>query len=212
MTAEPESALQRRLASEFSKRGWSYDMDTVPAILEDVQARGLVVPARAAEAVPRLFLDRNGTTRDALAEAISAAIGGMTIASPQSAITIITSNDNRHQVNVGGDITGGVVQTGGQQIVAQTDSSKEDVLAAITALVRAGLSGHWDGEVARDLGEVIDSRSDVTIEDVREVATDVARQTDADPGRVKTLVTEIATEAAGGTVTAGILAALGMLF
>jgi hypothetical protein len=211
MSLESEESLQRSLASEFSRRGWSYDLDTVPAILDDVRARGEVVPARAAQAVPRFFLDRNSTTRDVVARAIEAAIGGKVIAPSPSPVTIITTNDNRHQINVGGDVSNSALQTGGQQIVAQTTSPKEDILDAVSALVVAGINGHWDIAAAADLAEIIDARDDITMDDVRSTAAEVAGASDAESGRLKSFLNKIAAGGLGGALSTGIVAAIGAL-
>lgn len=76
MTEFNRSRFQRLLAHEFDVRGWAYDHETPDLIREAIEAGS---PATAAaQKASTLWLRRNHTTRDALAEVIERVLAKMT--------------------------------------------------------------------------------------------------------------------------------------
>jgi hypothetical protein len=94
----------------------------------------------------------------------------------------------------------------------QASASKDDLLAAVSTLVRGGLSDDWNDNAAQQLAQVIDGRDDITIEDVRDAARAAAEAEQAEPSKVKALLTRISVGAVSGSLGTGIVAALGALF
>jgi hypothetical protein len=206
--------LQRRLASEFSAQGWPYEHDLAPALIDSVERGGPADGQALARQVPANYLDRNGIEREQMAKVLDRALGGQAVEAGSGNTITIVSNDNRNaiQLGEGASIVNSQVNTTGNQMVVQAESSKEDVLATAMALVRAGLTGDWNEGAARDLGQIIDGRDDITIEDVREMVRQAVEEEKPEKGRIKELVTKISTSAVAGALSTGIIAALGALF
>ena len=203
--------MQRLLAEEFERQGWTYDLATVPRILEEVSQTGTGDPQRLAAQVPADFLARSGTTRAQVADAIGRAIGGKVLEIERDAGTTLVFNDHSITLGAGAHVSGGNLNTG-SQVVVQANSDKADVLTAVAALVTAGLQGEWSPEAASELAQLIDSRADITVEDVRDTTVQAAEEVGSEPGRVQTLLTQIATGAMSGALGTGISAGLGSLF
>lgn len=206
--------LQRALAAEFERQDWPYEHDVAPALLDEIERSGATDGHALAGRVSADFLDRHGIARQQMALVLDRTLGGKTVERERSVVTSLVINDNRHAIQIGdhAQVTASALNAGGNQLVIQANTSKHDVLAAVSALVRDGLACEWNAEAARDLNKVIDARADVTIEDVREIATEAARVEQPESGRVKALVTKISTGAISGALGTGIVAALGALF
>lgn len=206
--------LQRRLAGEFAAQGWPYDHDLGPALLDSVERGGASDGEALVRRVPADYLDRHGIAREQMVRVLDRALGGQTIEATSAGTTSVVINDNRYSITVGtgASVSNSQLNTAGNQLVVQAETSKEDVLATAMTLVRAGLTGDWNEAAARDLGEVIDSRADIGIEDVREMVRQVVDQDKPEKGRIKELVTKISTGAISGALSTGIIAALGTLF
>jgi hypothetical protein len=136
--------------------------------------------------VPADYLDRYGITRDQMANVLERALGGKSVESEVTSTTSVVITDNRYAINIGdhAQVSESQLNTAGSQLVIQADASKVDVLAAISVLVRGGLTGDWNEAAAGDLGQVIDARQDITIEDVREIAKQAVETEKADGGRI----------------------------
>jgi hypothetical protein len=205
--------MQRRLATEFERHGWEYDLTTSSDLLDEVERAGSVDPERLAVMVPREYRERVGATTMDLHGAIKHAIGGRTLTPEQPPThNTITINDNRYSIKVGegAQISGGNLNTG-SQIAIQGGSPKEDVLDAVATLVTAGLGGEWNVEAIDDLARAVAARDDITLEDVRVRALDAAQQTGAGGAKIRALLEQIASGTAIGVLTPGITAALGHL-
>lgn len=206
--------LQRRLASEFAAQGWSYEHDLAPALLDSVERGGAADGETLVRRVPADYLDRHNIAREQMVRVLDRALGDQTIEAGSGGTTSVVINDNRYSISVGAEasVSNSQLNTAGNQLVVQAETSKEDVLATAIALVRAGLTGDWNDAAARDLGEVIDSRADIDIEDVREIVRQVVEEEKPEKARIKELVTKISTSAISSALSTGIIAALGTLF
>jgi hypothetical protein len=164
--------------------------------------------------LPSDYLDRNGIDRQQMVGVLDRALGGVSVDAGLGNTTSVVINDNRFaiQVGPGASVSSSQFNTAGNQIVVQTESSKKDVLAVARALVRAGLSGDWNAAAARDLSQLVDARSDISIEDVREMVRQVAEEEKPEKGRVKEMLTKVSTSAIAGALSTGIIAGLGALF
>lgn len=215
MTEATPAALQRFLAAEFERRGWEWDLGEGRGIVEGAVASGRVDPARLAAEVSSTYLQRAGATRAEMAAAIKRALGGfMPRAEPVAPFTLVL-NDNRYQLNMarGAQITDSTVNVGGSQVVIGPGANRAEVLAGVSALVRAGFFGDWNGEAAARLAEAIDARDDITFEDVETVVIEAAAA-EAEPpegGHIRGLLGRVAEEGLGGALGTGISAALGWL-
>jgi hypothetical protein len=210
MTLATRSEMQRLLASEFERHGWTYDLNVAPAILDEVERTHSVDPGQLASKVPAEYVERVGATRGDLVEAIARAIGGRELkAETQNTLTI---NDNRYSINIaaGAQITGSTLNTG-SQISIRGDSPKEDIFDAIATLVTAGLGGKWNVEAADDLAQVVAARADITPEEIQRTTLAAATAAGADASQIKELLREIAAGAISGVLGTWLIAALGSL-
>ncbi|HEX3518854.1 MAG TPA: hypothetical protein VHT29_07460 [Solirubrobacteraceae bacterium] len=200
--------MQRLLATEFERHGWTYDLNTVPAILDEVERTGTVEPHRLAANVPTEYIERVQATRADLVDAITSAIGGRALATETR--NTLTIHDNRYSIkfDAGAHISGSTLNTG-SQISIQGDSPSEDILDAIATLVSAGLGGEWNVEAADDLAEMVAGRADITPEEIQRRT--LAAAAGADASQVKELLREIASGTISGVLGTWIVAALGSL-
>jgi hypothetical protein len=201
--------IQRRIATEFERNGWEYDLSVGTQLVRAIDRAGGVDGESLAQRVPTDFLVRNTVTREAVANAIERAVGGASIERAVEAATVVI-NDSRYSINLGpgAEIEGSTINVGGTQINVSANVEKNEVFAAAEALIRAGLSGNWNPYAARDLAAVIDQRGDVTVDEIRELTTEVATATKPTSDRVRDFLTQIAANAIGGALSVGISAGL----
>lgn len=69
--------LQRRLATEFARRGWEYDLSVGPAVVDEALRRGEVEAPALAAVVPTDYRKRLGATTEDMSDAISRAFSGV---------------------------------------------------------------------------------------------------------------------------------------
>ncbi|MEA2639641.1 MAG: hypothetical protein QOF51_1035, partial [Chloroflexota bacterium] len=203
------SELQRLLAVEFDQRGWQYDLDTAHSMVDEAVRCGAVdVQALAAQA-PAAFLRRNHTDRDALARAIERAIGGRVPVPEQGSKVTLVAQDNRQyhlSMGPGAQITDSNVNVGATQINIQPGAHRDELLAGVRALVRAGLTGDWDADAARALSRTLEGRDDIEYTDVEEVTAEVVKEEAATQGRVRDFMSKVAAGGLGGALSHGIIA------
>ena len=213
MTDLTPSDLRTRLAAAFDARGWEYDLVTGKAVAERTERDGRIDPAALASAVPNSFLQRTGATRDEVEAVIEHVAGGRVLRAEERTPATLVVNDNRHQLNLGqgAQIVNSQVNVSGKQINIRADSSKDDVMAGVAELVRAGLNDGWDPAAARDLAEVVDARDDVASADIEAVVREVAAEEAAEPGRARRMIESITEQGFGGALAVGIVKALTLL-
>ena len=210
MTAATRTEMQRLLAHEFERRGWSYDLVTVPTILDEVQRVHVVEPERLAETVSAEYLERVGATRVDIAGAIKDAIGDRELVAETTTTMIV--NDHRYSINfgTGAQVTGSSLNTGAP-ISVQGGSPKEEILDALATLVTAGLGGEWNTEAADGLAQVIAGRGDISSRDIQDRALAAAEAAGTDRGRARELITQVASGTVSGVLAPWIIAALGQV-
>lgn len=211
MTDTTPAALQRLLAAEFDRRGWPYELGVVSDLVEHVENTGRVDATALAARVATTYLERNGITRGGMARAIQRAIGDRTVAVEPPPVMLVI-NDHSHNLTLGGNaaITGDV-NVGGTQINIKQTANKDELIAAVEALVRAGLTGTLNINAALELQDVLVARDDITVEDIHAATVSAAAAEQPDRGRVRALLTQIATGGLGGALGTGISAGLGEL-
>jgi hypothetical protein len=205
--------LQRSLAAAFEAQGWPYEHAFAPALFEHMEKLGASDGATLAQHVSADFLDRHHITREHMGRVLDKAIGGQTLERDAPSETTLVFTDNRYSIQIGdhSQVSNSTLNTG-NQIIVQASASKDDLLEAVSALVRGGLSDDWNDDAAQQLAQVIDGRDDIMIEDVRDAARAAAEAEQAEPGKVKALLTRISVGATSGALGTGIVAALGALF
>jgi hypothetical protein len=206
MTSTTAAELQRLLGSAFESRGWEYDLTVGSRIVEEVKRRHGVDAQALALTIPRTWLARNGAALDEVAEAIGHAIGGRT-PEPEEPATAVLNFDNRsYTLNLGqgAQIASSHVNVGGTQIDVHAEASRDEVLDAVAVLVRAGLTTGWNADVARELGGVIDARTDVGLVDVEAAVKDIVGAVSPEPGRARRMIESISSEGLGGALATGI--------
>jgi len=205
----PPSELQRLLAVEFDQRGWQYDLDTAHSLVDEAVRRGAVDAQALAARVPTAFLRRNHTDRDALARAIERAIGGRVPEPEHDATVTLVAQDNRQfhlSMGPGAQITDSNVNVGGTQINIQPGADKDDLLAGVRAIVRAGLTTEWDPHAARALSRALEGRVDIEYTEVEEVTAEVVKEEATTQRRARDFMSKVAASGLGGALSAGIMA------
>jgi ribosome-associated translation inhibitor RaiA len=126
-------------------------------VVAEAERRGVVEPAVLATRVSSTWLAQNAATREQVTAAIDRAIGGRVVRLHERTPVTLVINDNRHQLNMGAgaQIADSQVNVSGTQINVRAEAPKEDVMAAVAALVRAGLNDDWNPNAARALAEVV---------------------------------------------------------
>lgn len=211
MTDATPAELQQLIAAEFDRRRWEYDLTIGRQLVAEIERRGAIDARGLVQKIPTEFLHRNHTNRDTVAAALERAIGGLT-PKRDPAFASLVINDNRYQVNISGGskIENSKLNVGeGTQINVDVHASRDDVLTAVEAILRAGLAEEWNADAARDLANVIDARDDVDFEDVRAITTEVIDAEKPPRGRVKALLEKIALSGLGGALATGISAGAG---
>jgi hypothetical protein len=210
MSGADRAEMQRLLASELERRGWEYDLTTVPGILDEVERTGTVDPTHLAGRVSGEYLNRVGASRADVADAIAQAIGGRTLTRPPSPPPAITI-DNRNSINFGdgAQISGTNINVNsGSQISLRGDSPKEEVLDAIATLVTAGLGGEWSTDEADELDRVVASRQDILAKDVEDTTLLAAEQAGASGFSAKALAQQVVGGTASGVLASAVVAGL----
>jgi hypothetical protein len=212
MSGATPAELQRMIAAAFNSQGWEYDLAVAPQLINAIRKQKGVDAIRLVAILPAVFFERNRVSKDVVAAVMERALGGKTLEEEASVPTTIVIGGKNYQLNVGdgASIVNSNVNVGeGAQIVATTDADKQDVLLAVEAIVRAGLSGDWNDDAAKELAALVDSRSDLDYEDVQKVAAQVVNAEQPNKQRVKDLLTRIATSGLAGALATGITAGVG---
>ncbi len=212
MTSIAPTELQRLIASAFDAQGWEYDLSIGPKFVDAIRKRGTAEPAQLVQLLPGVFFERNRVDRALVEDAIANAIGGRSVqeAGNMPATVVIGSNNYQLNVGAGASIVNSNVNLGaGAQVNVGSDASKEDVLLAVEAIVRAGLAGDWSDDAGRDLGRALSARSDLSYEDVQHVAANVAKAEQPTKQRAKDFLTRVAASGLSGALATGITAGLG---
>ncbi len=213
MTDATPSQFQTLLAAEFDHQGWQYDLGLGPALLAEVEKSGSVDAQALATSVPATFLQVNRTTRENLAAAINRAVGGRTVV-PAKEVATLVFEDHSHNVTISGhaQVHGSNFNLGdGTQFNVSVGGQREDVLAALAALLSAGFGGEWNEEAAAGLALVIQARDDIDLDDVRETTAEVVKLEEPPASRAREMMEKIATAGLGGAFGTGITAVLGQL-
>lgn len=211
MSDATPAELQTAIAAEFERQGWEYDLNVGRGLVARIEQTGEVDAPKLAQHLPSTFLERNGVTREVVAMAIARALGGRTPVREEASATIVIA-DNRYQVNLGAGarITGSNLNVGdGTQLNIHASASKADVMAAVEAILRSGLVGRFNAEAARELASVLEQRSDIGLDDIQTVTTEVIDARQPDQGRAKEFLNDVAVAGLGGAFGTGIAAAVG---
>lgn len=212
----PRAELEAMLAEEFGAQGWDYSLGISRALAGGLIEGSPVNPTALAMRVSAGDLERIGIGREDLTAAIERSIGTYLIAerpAPQS-ITV-TINDQRYQLHVSGSarVEGSYLNFGGTQvnIDVDVDVSRDQVMAGVEALLRAGLAGEWDPAAAEALAQVISTRGDLSAEEISTLTQEVGKAERPEPGRIRALLEKVAVGAATSTLGQGLTAGLGLL-
>ncbi|MEA2393246.1 MAG: hypothetical protein QOJ82_1137 [Solirubrobacteraceae bacterium] len=93
-------------------------------------------------------------------------------------MTLVARDNRQYHLSMGpgAQITDSNVNVGGTQINIQPGADRDELLAGVRALVRAGLTGDWDADAARALSRTLEGRDDIEYTDVEEVTAEVVRR------------------------------------
>jgi hypothetical protein len=216
VTDTSPSKMQELLAAEFDRQGWEYDLTIGSALIEEIERVGTVDPEHLASLVPSAFVSRHGTTRPLVAAALGRALGGRRPKrDTERAATLVFADHRTYEVNLGpgAAISHSNLNLGdGQQINVNVEGAREDVLAAVDAIVSAGLTGEWNDDAVRELGAVLDTRDDLTLQDVTATVIATVERERPSQGRAKQLLDRIAVSGLGGLLTIGLSSGIGEVF
>ena len=211
----PESSpaeVQTLIAAAFDRRGWEYEPSLGLVISAELERTGRIDPAKLAQRVSADFLYRAGTDRESVQAAIEAAVGERTLG-PSQASTVLQFADNRsYEVNLGrgAQINNANLNIGdGQQINIHSSTPTPQLLAAVEALVLAGLEGEWNEDAAAELADVVNGRDDITLDDIRELTVRTVEAQAPTHGRVKGFLNDVASKTMTGVFSAGLISGLG---
>ncbi|MFL5833456.1 MAG: hypothetical protein ACJ76B_05710 [Solirubrobacterales bacterium] len=210
----PAAELEAMLAEEFGAQGWDYSLGVSRALAGGLAEGSPVDPTALAERVSTGDLKRIGIERDDLVVAIERSVGAYCVATrPTSQSVSITINDQRYQLHVSDSarVEGSYLNLGGTQVNVDIDVSRDQVLAGVEALLRAGLAGEWDPAAAEALGEVISARGDLSANEISALTQEVGKVERPDPGRIRALLEKVAVGAASSTLSSGLTTGLGLL-
>jgi hypothetical protein len=215
MSAHTPAQMLRLIAELFDRQGWQYDLTLGPELVAHIERAGSADGQALAQRIPADFFDRNRTTRQTVAAALDRALAGRSVErSEQPAVTLQFADNRQYVVKLarGAQLTNSNLNLGdGTQVNVNVEVGKDEVLAGLEVLLRAGLAGELDHDALRDLGSVIDSRDDIEVEDVRQLTAEVVRTEQPTQGKVKALLGKLAVSGVGGAVGTGISAAIGEL-
>jgi hypothetical protein len=214
MSETTPARMQRLIADAFDKQGWEYDLTLGPTLVAEIEHEGTVDAERLVRRVPAAFIERNRTTRSTVAAVIDRAVGGHSLKRDEAVTTLVFADNRRYEVRLGrgAQIHNSNLNVGeGMQVNVDLKAREDDILAAVESILRAALAGDWNEEAARDLASVIDSRDDIDLDDVRELAAEVVQTEQPKQGRVKALLGKIAVSGLGGALGTGLSAGLGTL-
>lgn len=212
MTETSPARMQSLLAAEFERQAWEWDLTVGSGIVEEVERSGRVDAERLARRVPADFFARARTNRHELATAIDSALGGSTPSAPaHAAPTTLIVGGTHHTLTMGAGATlsGSRFTVGGTQINIEADTNKQEVLAAVAALVQAGLANQWNADAAGALAQTINARDDIDVEDVQEVTGEIVKREAPRQGGAKAFLAKVAAGGLGGALGTGISAGIG---
>ncbi len=213
MSDATPAQMQSLLAAELDRQGWQYDLDLGSALIAEIEKRGSVDPKALADAVPATFLERNRTTRENLAAAIARAIGDHTPVQRKEVATLVIE-DHSHNVTISGNaqVHDNNFNVGdGTQVNVSVGGMRENVVAALAALLSAGFGGDWNEEAAAGLAQVIQKRDDIDLDDVIKTTAEIVKLEQPSASRAREMMEKIATAGLGGAFGTGITAVLGQL-
>jgi hypothetical protein len=204
--------LQSRLASEFSRRGWEWDLVEGKNVIEAFASDGVRDPSQLAKRVSATYRQRVDASNADIAEAVEAAFSGVRGVKEYTGRTTVVINDHSHSLHIGAGATVNardIVQ--GDKIEVDASVDRDVVLGVITELVRGGFAGEWNTDAAHDLANVLDERKDIDVDDVARVTTEVAKEERPSPGALTQMSQDIASSGLGGALAVGITQAIGAL-
>jgi hypothetical protein len=123
-------------------------------------------------------------------------------------------NDHSYSVNIGpgAQISGSNINIGpGTQLNIDAAADRDEVLAGVAAIVRAGLTGDWNDDAARALAEAIGARDDIATDDIREITAEVVEHAQPSRGRAREMLEKVTASGLGGALATGISAGLGQV-
>jgi DNA-binding NarL/FixJ family response regulator len=203
--------LLRALGDEFQSRGWSDDSDLALKITHDAQTLRRLDANAAATLASRGFLLRNRTSRAKLRGALASVFAGRTLLDPDLDHPHTMPAPQHTNITIGDGNTGVNINVGGQQVNVTAQSSKDDVLAGVAALVRAALQGEVPATQFAQLDQLISARNDLEQKDIETVTAEIVEQAAPPPSKLTQLRNSVITSAGSGLLVQGIIAVLNSL-
>ena len=200
-------ALIRELGDCFEGHGWRDDENLALAIAEQARAAG-ALDADAAASASGSFLTRNGIDRSQLYEAIVSVFAGRHLLPAESDYPATINNS--FEIHGDGNVISNV-NLGGQQYNLTSESSADEVIGAVRALIREALDSGLSDSMLAGLGRYVESRPDIDQAQVEVATREVIAETAPEPGKLARLRDAIAASTASGLLVHGISAALGAI-
>jgi hypothetical protein len=209
MSEETPARIETLIACEFDRQGWQWEPGIGGALIGEAERLGTVEGKALAERVPADFLQRNRTTREMVAAAIDRVAGGFVpvpeVAEPSVQITV--QNGDSYMVNFG---PGANVQNSpfnigsGRQILVNSQSTSEELGAALGALVAGGLGGNWDEEGARAVGAAIEDQGKLSLDEAKTAVLNAGKELAPQPSRIREFTEKVAVSGLGSFITTAI--------
>jgi hypothetical protein len=215
MNGLTKSEAQTRLAAEFERRGWEYEIVLGSDLIDAIENIGTGDAEAIAARAPADWLARQSANREQLAVAIQNAVGGhqLTDLAPESSLVLSFADNRTYTLSVSGSarIENSSVNLGGTQVNLDGGADRQELLTALVAVIRAGLAGHWNSEAALAVGQAIEAAQELSVDDVRGAVVEAGRSEDLDRGRISELAERVAVSGLGSLVSTAIGLGLGDL-
>jgi hypothetical protein len=197
------------LGDEFERRGWDDDDHLALAITRAASAARSLDATSAATLASSLYLARNNIDLATLQRAIAAVFAGMTLREPDYDETRAVA-DVHNSIQISGDRNVvSNVNLGGRVFSLSMGSPKEEVLAAVEALVGDALSSGLSADDLLAISQMIDGRQDLAGAELEQAVLGTIREVGPEPGRLAEFRDAVLTSAASGILVQAIIAAAG---
>jgi hypothetical protein len=209
MSEETPTRIETLIAGEFDRQGWQWEPGIGGSLIGEAERLGAVEGTALAERVPADFLQRNRTTREMVAAAIDRVAGGFVpvpeVDEPSVQITVQSGDSYMVNFGPGANIQNSPFNIGpGRQILVNSQSTSEELGAALGALVAGGLAGEWDEDAARAIGAAIENQGKLSLDEAKTAVFEAGKELAPRPSRIREFTEKVAVSGLGGFITTAI--------
>jgi hypothetical protein len=201
-----ERGLIQLVSDEFERRGWRSTGDLPVQIVRQALLSGRLDAHAAATLARQAFLLKNGVCRAEVKAALEPLFAGRHL-QPDAPSTQGVIVQNHFSISGDNNVVSHI-NVGGQQFTLTSQSTKEQSLQAVEALVAQALADGWPSGGVTRLQDHLEARGDVTEPEIEQAAQRAIEAGNAKPGQLAQLRTSLM----AGTVSGLLVRALGAAF